>query len=223
MSDIITAYPTASVTEKTAFNVLTAVYNYIKTIPGVTDFFDEVAFHGTSDDSYINLYITLTKGASVIRLSPSSANAQLKLNNNATGNSAASGLTASFTTSDAPVSYVKGTNGTTVIWFGAFSEQVFLIFNQFSGKYFIATAAVTTSILVYYSDTATAVSPLVAPFNGSNLGKGGQYIAQPYYHLGINTGDLYTFDGGSADIPYGKFSFSGKNFVRVASNLAVAI
>lgn len=223
MGDIITAYPTASVTDKTVYSLLTAIYNYIKTIPGVTDFFDEVAFHGTSDVSYSDIYITFTKGSSVIRLSPSSDNVQLRFNNNNTGNSAASGATSSFRTTDAPVSYVKGINGTTVIWLGNFSEKVFLVFNQFSDKYFIGTSAVTTSVLVYYSDTATAVSSLAAPFNGSNIGKGGKYIAQPYYHLGINTKDLYTFDGGFADIPYGKFSIEKNNFVRIGGNLAVKI
>ena len=64
---------------------------------------------------------------------------------------------------------------------------------------------------------------LAYPFNGSNISTGGDYIAQPYYHLGINTGDIYTFDGGSAIIPYGKFKIGNAEFVRVFDNFALRL
>lgn len=230
MSEIITAYPTSGLADRTLDSVNTAFYNYISTIPAVTDFFDSITKLG--DDTTATQYdmgVKLTKGSSYLR-AQFYATGQLRfLNNNSnstvyTSSSAYSTpVTSNTLTVDIPISYVTGINGTTAVWLDDYSKGVCMMFNKFGDKYFLANSSGYTSASWHYSDTGSAVSQLAIPFNGDNIAKGGDVIAQPYYHYGVNTIDIYTFDGGEATIPWGVFKLGNAEFVRLYSNFALRL
>ena len=222
MSDIITAYPTSGVTDRTFNNINIEFYNYISNIPDVWGFFDHIERLGGGSSTYSDYGIKFTKGNSYLRISYGN-NYVLKIDNNGTGNLWPSSPTQTTNSVDIAVRSVTGINGTTAIWLDEYSKGVCMMFNEYEGKCFLASASANSSYSFYYSDTGGTVGKLVSSFNGSNIGTGGDYIAQPYYHLGINTGDIYTFDGGSAIIPYGKFKIGNAEFVRIYGNFALRL
>lgn len=222
MSDIITAYPTSGLTDRTFNDLNLAFYNYLCDIPDVWGFFDNIERLGAGSSTYSDYGIKFTKGNSYLRMSYSN-NYALKFDNNGTGTLWPSPTTQKTDSVDISVRSATGINGTIAIWLDEYSRGVCMMFNEYEGKCFLANTSSNSSYAFYYSDTGGTVGKLVSSFNGSNIGTGGDYIAQPYYHLGINTGDIYTFDGGSAIIPYGKFKIGNAEFVRIYSNFALRL
>lgn len=226
MSEIITAYPTSGLTDRSLNGINTALFNYISAIPEISEFFDSVEKLGDeSTTSGSDIGIKMTKGTSFIKTKMSSTG-QINFYNNPGSSSYLSNKTSSTSTIDIAVEHAIGINGTVVVWLDSFNKEVFMMFNKFEDKYFIASSSESANVAMYYSDTGGEVNSLSTSFNGDNLYKGGDYIAQPYYHYGINTGDIYTFDGGSGTtIPYGKFKLGNNDaeFIKIVSNFALRI
>ena len=223
MSDIITAYPTSGLTDRTFNDLNTAFFGYISNIPEIATFFDSIEKLGDgTTTSYSDYGIKFTKGNSYLRISHNNSYF-LRLDKNGTGNNFSSNATQAINSVDISVRSATGINGTTAIWFDEYNKGVCMLFNEYEGKCFLANSSSNSTNSFYYSDTGGTVGKLVSSFNGSNIGTGGDYIAQPYYHLGISTGDIYTFDGGSAIIPYGKFKIGNAEFVRLYSNFALRL
>ena len=221
MSDIITAYPTSGLADRSFNSLNTAFFEYISNIPEVAQFFDSIEKLGDgTTTSYGDYGIKLIKGNSFLRMAYNTGYA-LRLDNN--GNNYASNATQATNSVDISVRSATGINGTTAIWFDEYNKGVCMVFNEYEGKCFLANPSSNSIYSFYYSDTGGTVAKLVSSFNGSNIGTGGNYIAQPYYHLGINTGDIYTFDGGSLIIPWGKFKLADAEFVRLTSNFALRL
>lgn len=233
MSDIITAYPTSGLTDRSLNGINTAFFNYITSIPEISEFFDNIEKLGDSESSYANTGIKMTKGTSFIRTQFYSTDGDIRFTNNYNGTSASTYSSANATSStskttkvDIVVNHVTGINGTVAVWLDGFGKGVCMLFNKFGDRYFIANTSGCKDIALNYSDTGSEVNTLSVLFNGDNLYKGGDYIAQPYYHFGVNTGDIYTFDGGSGtSIPYGKFKLGNNDaeFVKLDSNFALRI
>lgn len=222
MSDIITAYPTSGLTDRTFNDINLAFYNYLCDIPEVWGFFDNIERLGAGSSTYSDFGIKFTKGNSYLRMAYDNSYA-LKFDNNGTGSTWPSPVTQKTNSIDISVRSATGINGTTAIWFDAYNKGVCAMFNEYEGKCVLASSSNNSSYSFCYSDTGGTVGKLTHPFNGNNIGTGGDYIAQPYYHLGINTGDIYTFDGGSATIPYGKFKIGNAEFVKLTSNFALRL
>ena len=226
MSEIITAYPTSGLTDRSLNSINTALFDYISAIPEISEFFDSVEKLGDeSTTSGSDIGTKMTKGTSFIRTKMSSTG-QINFYNNPDSSSYLSNKTSSTSTIDIAVEHAIGINGTVVVWLDSFNKEVFMMFNKFEDKYFIASSSESSNVALYYSDTGGEVNSLSTLFNGDNLYKGGDYIAQPYYHYGINTGDIYTFDGGSGTtIPYGKFKLGDNDaeFIKIVSNFALRI
>ena len=222
MSDIITAYPTSGLTDRTFNDLNLAFYNYLCNIPEVWGFFDNIERLGAGSSTYSDYGIKFTKGKSYLRMAYNNKYA-LDIDNNGTGSKWPSSPTRTTNSVDIPVRSAIGVNGTIAIWLDEYSKGVCMIVNEYESKCFLANASSNSSYSFYYSDTGGTVGKLASSFNGSNIGTGGDYIAQPYYHLGIKTGDIYTFDGGSAIIPYGKFKIGNAEFVRLYSNFALRL
>ena len=221
MSDIITAYPTSGLTDRSFNSLNTAFFEYISNIPEVAQFFDSIEKLGDgTTTSYSDYGIKFIKGNSYLRIAYNTGYA-LRLDNN--GNNYASNATQATNSVDISVRSATGINGTTAIWFDEYNKGVCMLFNEYEGKCFLANSSSNSTNSFYYSDTGGTVGKLVSSFNGSNIGTGGDYITQPYYHLGINTGDIYTFDGGSEIIPYGKFKIGNAEFVKLTSNFALRL
>lgn len=219
MSEIIKSYPTSGLTDRTFNDINTAFFDYISNIPEIATFFDRIERLGDgSTTSYNDYGIKFTKGNSYLRISYNN-NYTLKIDNNGSTSS----QTQTTNSVDIAVRSATGINGTTAIWLDEYSKGVCMMFNEYEGKCFLANASSNNTFSFYYSDTGGTVGKLVSSFNGDNIGTGGNYIAQPYYYLGINTGDIYTFDGGSEIIPYGKFKIGNAEFVRLYSNFALRI
>lgn len=234
MSEIITAYPTSGLTDRSLNSINTALFDYISAIPEISEFFDSVEKLGDeTTEKSIEMGIKMTKGTSFIRTQIYNTECQIRFMNNSSAMSAssissanASDLTSNAITIDIAVSHIIGINGTVAVWLDGFSKGVCMLFNKFGDKYFIANTSGVSNTALNYSDTGGAVNTLSALFNGDNLYKGGDYIAQPYYHCGVNTGDIYTFDGGSGTtIPYGKFKLGDNDaeFIKIFSNFALRI
>ena len=233
MGEIITAYPTSGLADRSLNSINTAFFNYITSIPEISEFFDSIEKIGDSESSYANTGIKMTKGTSFIRTQFDNTYGQIRFlnNSNSTSSSSVSSSNASYTTSttttiDIAVNHVIGINGTVAVWLDSFSNGVCMLLNKFGDKYFIANISAYEKAALYYSDTGGEVNTLSVSFNGDNLHTGGDYIAQPYYHFGVNTGDIYTFDGGSGtNIPYGKFKLGNNDaeFIRIISNFALRI
>ncbi len=223
MSKIITAYPTAGMTDRTAVNIITAFYDYISGIKAVTDFFE--IEKKTDTENEIKNAVLFKKGNSFISMRMSGGGALLFQSNYYGGSSATNGSTNtdSIQANDISIRYAAGINGTMAIWLDEYSKGICMIFNAFDNKCFLANASSNGSNSFYYSDTGGTVNKLPPNFNGDNIGKGGEYIAQPYYHLGINTGDIYTIDGGTSTIPWGEFSLNDAEFVRITYNFALRL
>ena len=222
MSDIITAYPTSGLTDRTFNDLNIAFYNYLCDIPEVWGFFDNIERLGAGSTSYNDYGIKFIKGNSFLRMAYDNRYA-LKFDNNGAGTLWPSSQTQTTNSVDIAVRSVTGINGTTAIWLDEYRKGVCMTFNEYEGKCFLASSSSNSSYAFYYSDTGGTVGKLEHPFNGNNIGTGGDYIAQPYYHLGINTGDIYTFDGGSETIPYGKFKIGNAEFVKLTSNFALRL
>lgn len=222
MSEIITAYPTSGLTDRTFNDINIAFYNYLCNIPEVWGFFGNIEKLGGGSSTYSDYGIKFTKGNSYLYMAYDNSYA-LRLDNNGTGNTWTSPTTQRTNSVDISVRSATGINGTTAIWLDKYSNGVCMMFNEYESKCFLANTSSSSSYAFYYSDTGGTVGKLAHPFNGDNIGTGGDYIAQPYYHLGINTGDIYTFDGGSATIPYGKFKIGNAEFVKVTSNFALRL
>ena len=225
MSEIITAYPTSEISSKSFITVTQAIIRYIKSIPSINDFFDSITTFGGTNASYNGVGIKFSKSAAYIRLLGADDNYSLRLQNSTeTSGTNLSSETSSTFKNDIPITYAIGTNGTTAIWFDNYSKNVCMVFGKYNGKFFIANSSInSTNEALIYADTSKGVNILTNPFNGSNISTGGDFIAQPYYHLGINTGDIYTFDGGSSLIPWGKFNLNNAEFVRLTGNFALRI
>lgn len=225
MSEIITAYPTSGLTDRSLNSVNTAIFDYISAIPVIADFFDSAEKLGDGSATAFGDYgIKLAKGSAYIKIGYSNANGAMVISNNSTSSTTnVSGVTNTTSANDIPIRILTGINGTTALWIDDFSKGVCLIFNEFEEKCFLANSSNSTSNSWYYSDTGGTVKNLAGPFNGNNIASGGDFIAQPYYHLGINTGDIYTFDGGSSEIPWGKFKLGNAEFVRLFKNFALRI
>lgn len=222
MSEIQTFYPTTGLADRSFNSIMTAFYSCLSNIPEVTDFFDSVEKLGDETTNYDGFGIKFTKGNAYIQLRFDNSNGGLELINNSNSNYSAT--TQNTKTVDIAVRHTAGMNGTNVIWFDNYSYNVCIVFNKFGDKYFLASSSPNnSSVSFYYSDTGGQVGNLAKPFNGDNIGKAAEYIAQPYYHLGVNTGDIYTFDGGGANIPWGKFKLADNEFVRLTSNFALKI
>lgn len=225
MSEITTVYPTSGLADRSFGSIMTALYNYINTIPAVTDFFDSVVKIGETQASYTDHKMNLTKGQSVLKIAFDDSNGSLVFNNNPTisGINYKSNITAGTKTYDISVSFATGRNGTAAVWLDDLNNGICMVFGEFDDKIFVASSIAQETKSLYYTDSGTAVKELTSPFNGSNIGRGTDYIAQPYYHLGINTGDIYTFDGGGSDIPWGRFNLDNAEFVRLTSNFALRL
>lgn len=225
MSEIITAYPTSGIINRNYYNISEAILNFIKSIPMVEDFFDSIELLGGPATIYSETGIIFSKGVSYMRLTGNNPDYGLHLQNSSKETHVnVSPDTSNTKTSDIPITYTMGTNGTTAIWFDAYSKNVCMVFGKYDEKFFIAnTSNESATKALTYTDTGGSVNTLTHPFNGNNISKGRDYIAQPYYHLGINTGDIYTFDGGSSSIPWGKFKLADAEFVRLTSNFALRI
>ena len=227
MSEIQTFYPTSGMSERTFYTVTQALYDCVNEIAGITDFFDEVTVNGEqSVASTTDFWIKFRKGNSYISISCYSISLQYVFRNNETGNSSGgrrSVYTSELKTVDIPVRFVQGVNGTGALWLDEFNKGIVAVFNKYGDKCFLANSTDSGSYSFYYSDTGGNVSNLTNPFNGDNISKAAEYIAQPYYHLGINTDDIYTFDGGGANIPWGKFNLGDSEFVRLTGNFALRI
>ena len=225
MGEIITAYPTSEISSKNCINVAQKIIKFIKTIPSINDFFDSITTLGGNNTLYDGVGIKFSKGATYITLRGADDKYSLYLQNSTeTSDTNASSKTSSTFQNDIPITYAIGTNGTTAIWFDNYSKNVCMVFGKYNGKFFIANSSIkSTNEALIYADTSSGVNILTNPFNGSNISTGGDFIAQPYYHLGINTGDIYTFDGGSSLIPWGKFNLNNAEFVRLTGNFALRI
>lgn len=235
MSEIITAYPTSGLTDRSLNSINTALFDYISAIPEISEFFDSVEKLGNESTSLSSdMGIKMTKGVSFIRTQfYNNSNGQLRFMNNSNGTSAstvasanASNMTSETATVDIAVRHAIGINGTVAVWLDGFSKGACMLFNKFGDKYFIANTSGVEKTALNYSDTGGTVNTLSTLFNGDNLYKGGDYIAQPYYHCGVNTGDIYTFDGGSGTaIPYGKFKLGDNDaeFIKIISNFALRL
>lgn len=230
MSEIITAYPTSGLTDRSLNSINTALFDYISAIPEISKFFDSIEKIGNNESYYADIGIKMTKGTSFIRTQNFNLNGEIRFVNNSndtgSGLTSASNRTSATINFDIAVNHTIGINGTVVVWLDSFSKGVCMLFNKFGDTYFIANSANSSDISINYSDTGGTVKTLSRIFNGSNLYKGGDYIAQPYYHLGVNTGDIYTFDGGSGTaIPYGKFKLGNNDaeFITIFSNFALRI
>lgn len=234
MSEIITAYPTSGLTDRSLNSINTAFFDYITSIPEISEFFDSITKLG--DDTTVSstdFGIKMTKGTSFIKTQFFNTNGQLRFMNNSDSTSASSNnlvnatdITSETTKVDIAVSHVIGINGTVAVWLDGFSKGICMLLNKFGDKYFIANTSGVSNTALKYSDTGGAVNTLSTLFNGDNLYTGGDYIAQPYYHCGVNTGDIYTFDGGSGtSIPYGKFKLGDNDaeFIKIISNFALRI
>lgn len=234
MSEIITAYPTSGLTDRSLNSINTALFDYISAIPEISEFFDSITKLG--DDAAVsstNFGIKMTKGTSFILAQFFNTNGQLRFANNSndakpsTSTLAyATDLTSETTKVDIAVSHVIGINGTVAVWLDRLGKEICMLLNKFGDKYFIANTSGVSNTALNYSDTGGEVNTLSILFNGDNLYTGGDYIAQPYYHCGVNTGDIYTFDGGSGtSIPYGKFKLGNNDaeFIKIISNFALRI
>lgn len=234
MSEIITAYPTSGLTDRSLNSINTAFFDYITSIPEISEFFDSITKLG--DDTTVSstdFGIKMTKGTSFIKTQFFNTNGQLRFMNNSDSTSASSNnlvnatdITSETIKVDIAVSHVIGINGTVAVWLDGFSKGICMLLNKFGDKYFIANTSGVSNTALKYSDTGGAVNTLSTLFNGDNLYTGGDYIAQPYYHCGVNTGDIYTFDGGSGtSIPYGKFKLGDNDaeFIKIISNFALRI
>ncbi len=218
MGKVITAYPTAGITNREPQNIFVALYKYFNSIEPITNFFE---ISKSTSVGYDGNYIRFKKGAATMGLTCKSSDSDLFFYNNSQSNCSA--VTSFAVNIDIPISYATGINGTTVVWLDNYNKGACMLFSDLSEKAFFTNSAEDNLYSFYYSDTGGAVSNLPAIFNGSNIGKGGEYIAQPYYHLGINTGDIYTFDGGTDTIPWGEFSINNAEFVRIYSNFALRL
>ena len=223
MSEIITAYPTSGLANRTASKLITSFSDYIKSIKEVTDFFTSIDL--TTNTTWSANCLKFVKGSSYIGLHyvTHACDYAFTTQSTSTTDGAISNRTSATSGVDIPIHHATGINGTTALWLDDFSKGACMVFGKFDDKYFIANSSADTNYACYYSDTGNTVKNLPVVFNGSNIGTGGDYIAQPYYHNGINTSDIYTFDGGSADIPWGKFKLSNAEFVRLFSNFALRI
>lgn len=228
MSEIQTFYPTSGLADRSPYSIMTAFYNCINGIPEVADFFDSVEKFGDESSAYNAIGVKFKKGNAYIQLSFLDSNGRLRfLNNSTSGNTNNSNSTDPTISTDITVKHSVGINGTNVIWLDIFYYGVAMVFNKYSDKYFLANSASSANNnnngSFWYSDTGGQVGNLAKPFNGSNIGKAAEYIAQPYYHFGINTGDLYTFDGGGDNIPLGKFNLGDSEFIHIFGNFALRI
>ena len=232
MSEIITAYPTSGLTDRSLNSINTALFDYISAIPGISEFFDSIEKLGDeTTSSQYDMGIKMTKGTSFIRTQFYTTTGQIRILNNSNSTNASTNATANGTnptsnalTVDIAVNHAIGVNGTVAVWLDSFSKGVCMLLNKFGDKYFIANTSGYTGTALNYSDTGGAVNTLSTLFNGDNLYTGGDYIAQPYYHYGVNTGDIYTFDGGSGTtIPYGIFNIKSARFVKIFSNFALRL
>lgn len=227
MSEIQTFYPTSGMSERTCYTVTQALYNCVNEIAGITDFFDSVTMNGADIGTTISdFWIKFKKGNSYISISCYNSSLSYIFRNNETGSSSSgsrSDSTSYLKTIDIPVRFVQGVNGTGALWLDEFNKGIVAVFNKYGDKCFLANSTDSGSYSFYYSDTGGNVSNLTDPFNGDNISKAAEYIAQPYYHLGINTDDIYTFDGGGANIPWGKFNLGDSEFVRLTGNFALRI
>lgn len=227
MSEIQTFYPTSGMSERTYYTVTQALYKCVKGIAEITDFFDSVTVNGADIGTNISeFWIKFKKGSSYISISGYSSSLQYIFRNNETGNSSSgrrSVYTSELKTVDIPVRFAQGVNGTGALWLDEFNKGIVAVFNKYGDKYFLANSSYINGEAFVYSDTGGNVNNLANPFNGDNIGKAAEYIAQPYYHFGVNTGDIYTFDGGGSNIPWGKFNLGNNEFVRLIGNFALRI
>lgn len=226
-SEIQTFYPTSGLADRSFNSIMTAFYDCFKSIPTVTDFFDSVEKTGEEGSNYTQSWINFSKGKAYIQIRYYDAEGRLRFCNNTT-TANYSNTTDPTLSIDITVKHSVGINGTNAIWLDIFYYGVCMVFNKFEDKYFIANSAASSSTSsnmysFYYSDTGGQVGTLAKPFNGDNIGKAAEYIAQPYYHYGVNTGDIYTFDGGGAEIPLGKFKLGDSEFVKLYGNFALRI
>ena len=233
MGEIITAYPTSGLTDRSLNSINMALFDYISAIPEISGFFDSIEKLGDSASNYSDFGIKMSKGKSFIKTQFYNLDGQIRFMNNSNSTSAsntssanATNLTSATTKVDIAVNHVTGINGTVVVWLDKFSKGICMLLNKFGDKYFIANTSGYADTALNYSDTGGEVNTLSTSFNGDNLYTGGDYIAQPYYHCGVNTGDIYTFDGGSGtSIPYGKFKLGNNDaeFIKLYSNFALRI
>lgn len=222
MSEIQTFYPTSGLSDRSFNSIMTAFYNCVNGIPEITNFFDSVEKIGDeTKTSYSDFAVKFTKGNSYLQIKFNGTAMPLRIYNK--GSSYYSNSTRTAESIDIPVRFIKGVNNTRALWLDEYNNGIVMVFNKYGDKYFLANSESSINYSFDYSDTGGAVSNLTTPFNGGNISKASEYIAQPYYHFGINTKDIYTFDGGGSYIPWGKFTFGGNEFVRLYSNFALRI
>ena len=62
MSEIITAYPTSGLTDRSLNGINTVFFNYITSIPEISEFFDSIEKLGDSASNYSDFGIKMSKG-----------------------------------------------------------------------------------------------------------------------------------------------------------------
>ena len=59
MGEIITAYPTSGLTDRSLNSINTAFFNYITSIPEISEFFDNIEKLGDGESSYADTGIKM--------------------------------------------------------------------------------------------------------------------------------------------------------------------
>ncbi|MGN1416284.1 MAG: hypothetical protein ACI4XF_05550, partial [Oscillospiraceae bacterium] len=83
MSDIITAYPTSGLADRSLNSLNTAFFEYISAIPEIAEFFDSVTKIGDeTKTSYSDFGIKFVKGNAYIQISIDGSAGAFDINNN---------------------------------------------------------------------------------------------------------------------------------------------
>lgn len=238
MSDLITTvYPTAGMESKTWSTVTAALYNAINSISNITDFFTVTTETiWTENGVYLKrgstskARITCPGNSSTENTMSASFPAKIAFQEtNSGGNSKpaftyGSPETSDIYTTDIPVRFATGINGTKAMWLDDYSKGCVLVYETHGGLDLVMSSAAADDISFYIANTdASTAKSLPMPCNGDLIGTGTPYVCQPYFWNGINTGDIYTFDCGSDSIPFGEFWIGDKHFVSLYSNFALRL
>lgn len=220
MSDIVTLYPTKDLPVSRTFKTVNdAIYGAICDIPGISDFF--TPFQVANPQTYGECYFCLQKGDSIVKIYMTNSSGSYSVkNNNSSGSSGNTDYTLSV---DIPIRYAVGIGGTTAVWLDNYSKNICIACNNFEDKSFIATSSSQSNVSCYCSNTNGLVQNFPFVFNGNNKGSSAQFVASVYRYYGVDTKDIYTFDGGLTDLPWGKFMIGKAEFVRLFGNFALRI
>lgn len=233
---ITTYYPTKGLETRTYATYMQAVRDCLNSDENVIKFYDVSELAGSSGE--LNTYFTLTpksenlNGMYIKILFENGGSFKMT----AFVSSSTSGISSKTVSTngykdDIPINIVTGANGTCAIYIGTFSDYVFTVTNEYAD---IDGNEKKSAVMLVYYTSATNVSTYVyltgagytnisTPYNTGNRSYSDNYIAQPLIYKGLNFSDIYTFDGGQANPPVGKFTFSGKEFLGLTGNFAVKL